>query len=143
MQKFSSAVAFTFLLMLGSKAMAQPYPDSLWIGNDNSGTAVNVDKSGNLLRNGPVGGVIGYAVDVANNTLYINPNTSSIVPYNLTTLTAGTSVNISTGSYEDFTLVGSQIVAGNFGGSAVNTINPVTGTATLLFSLPFANPLEA
>jgi hypothetical protein len=81
---------------------------------------VNVDKTGALLRPGPAGPVVGYGVDVANNTLYVNDSFDGFTPYNLTTLAPGTHVPISLGVYEDFTFNGSKIVASDFLGTTVN-----------------------
>jgi hypothetical protein len=127
------------LLSLVDNAVAVPFGNSLWIGNDLSTTLplLNTDRNGNELRriDAPIQ-VSGIAIDLVNNIIYTGGNFASaaITPRNLTTLVPGTSFTPATSFQEDMTFDGSFIwrVSSN---SLVEKINPKNGTLDSTFSI--------
>jgi hypothetical protein len=131
------------ILNLGTPAALHAgviYPNSLWIGNDLSGTLplLNTDRSGNVLRqiNAPIQ-VSGIAIDIANNIIYTGGNFASaaITPRDLTNLVPGTPFTPVVDFQEDMTFDGSFIwrISSN---RVLEKINPTTGLLDSAFSIP-------
>jgi len=130
------------LVLVSSPALAAPFSNSLWIGNDtNSGFPIlNTDTSGNLLRFGPAGSGVGFAVDLAANELFVNDAFSSATVYNLTTLAPITTVPFIGGSIasEDLSFDGTNLIVGDFSGQRIDLLNPVTGALVSGFSVGYS-----
>jgi hypothetical protein len=136
------------LLLLAAVAVpvanAVPFANSLWLGNDTNASlgVLNTDRLGNVLRTLPGTGAVGFAVDLNNNILYINQTFGSAQPYDLTTLLpAGGPVALGGVASEDLSFDGTNILAGDFGGSRIVRINPATGLIVDSIPIPFVQPL--
>ena len=126
------------------------FPDSLWIGSQNSPTTVlNTDLNGNVLRTLTLASgqsAIGIAIDAPDNRLYMNraqSGTVSIVTYDLTTLAQLSSVPFST-SLADLAWDGSSLWGASDPGPASNQpilrIDPSAGTILQTISLGVLGP---
>ena len=120
-----------------SNAEAIPIANSLWIGNDQATIypVLNTDLSGNVLRSFN-SFAVGFAVDLNNNTLYVNDTLGAATPRNLTTLALqGTAVSIPVS--EDLSFDGTYILAGDFSGQNVVRVNPSDGSIVSSVSVGF------
>ena len=136
-------LALLLSLFTGS-ALAAPFANSLWIGNDTNASfpILNTDTSGNLLRFGPTGPAVGFAVDLSANELFVNNLFAGATVYDLTTLAPITTVPFIGGSIssEDISFDGTNLIVGDYGGQRIDLLNPVTGALVSGFSVPY-NPL--
>ena len=119
-------------------AFADLTPNSLWIGNDgNAGVGIlNTTTTGTLLRTIPNTLAIGFAVDESTNRLYVNNNGGGGGIYNLDTLATTGSFTLPHTS-EDMTFAGGFIWSGDFGGNAIDKVDPATGMRVGGFSVGF------
>ena len=132
-------LSVSVLLGAASTAHATSFPLSLWLGTDNGGTPVlNTDRSGTILRSVAVESV-GFAIDVANDTIYFGTlGSGDITPRNLTTLAPGTPITGPAANQEDMTFDGSMIWRANLSNGTVDRINPANGATIGSFDPGFA-----
>jgi uncharacterized repeat protein (TIGR01451 family) len=117
-------------------------PPNLWIGTDNAGAArniLNTDLSGTVLRTINSTEGTGFAIDQANNILYVGASNGVITPYNLTTLIPGTPFTpapLNPGLAEDMTFDDSHIWRTSSGGT-VTEIDPASHQVLSSFNTGF------
>jgi hypothetical protein len=118
---------------------AQPVPDTLWLGTDNTNTlnVINVSKTGTVLRNlGPREGT-GLAIDPAAGILYVSTSsTATIDKYNLSNLSSAGSITQSPNASfgEDMAFDGTSLYRCGVFENIVWKINPANGAATLFIT---------
>src|SRR5262245_16333305 len=137
-------LSFGLLLALAGadSLQAVPIPNTLWIGNDTNTNfpILNTTTTGVVLQTIPNTVGIGFGVNLATNTLYVNTNFTQSTPYSLFTLMpSGAPVNLGVSS-EDFSFDGTNLLVGDFFGSRVLRVNPTTGALVSAVPVPF-NPL--
>lgn len=117
------------------------FPNSLWIGTDNTSSrnVLNMDGAGALLRSvGPLE-CTAFAIDLNANVIYFGTSIGGITARNLTTLAAGTS--FSAGGTEDMTFDGTFIwrtgAPGPASSNVITKVDPVAHTSTPGFTVPF------
>jgi hypothetical protein len=120
-------------------AFADATPGTLWIGNDtNAGAGIlNMTTTGTLLRSIPNTSGIGFAIDESTNSLYVNNSGGGGSIYNLDTLAITGSFTLPNAS-EDMTFSGGYIWSGNFGGHAIDKVDPATGNRVGGFSVGYS-----
>jgi len=138
------SIGAVIAMLVGScgSSWAAQFPNSLWIGTDNTGSlkALNTDRSGTLLRNvGPLQ-VTGFGIDLNANVIYFGTSIGGITAWDLPTVSPiGTSW--SAGGTEGMTFDGQFLWhAGALGPVAspnINKINPVTHASVVGFTVPF------
>lgn len=140
MRRFIFGLAVLALSIM--PAFATAIPDSLWIGNDTNSAfpILNTDTSGNLLRFGPTGSGVGFAVDLAANELFVNSSFNSANIYNLDTLALTGTVSFIGGTInsEDLSFDGTHLIVGDFGGQRIDLLDPVTGALVSGFSVSYS-----
>jgi len=132
--------AAIFLFLVSSTATAASFPNSLWIGTDNTGgrAVLNTDTSGSVLRSVPSTEATGFAIDLPGNIIYFGTSGATITPRNLDTLAAGTPITPLTGFSEDMTFDGSHIWRAGILAGSVFEINPATGAILSSFAPGFS-----
>lgn len=123
---------------------AAPIPNTLWIGNDTNSNLpiLNTTTTGVVLQTIPNTVGVGFGVNLATNTLYVNTNFTQSTPYSLFTLApSGAPVNLPGGiSSEDFSFDGTNLLVGDFSGQRIVRMDPTTGAQVSAVPVPF-NPL--
>ena len=125
-------------LVCASSAFADTTPGSLWIGNDTntSDAILNTTTSGTVLRSiaNTVG--VGFAIDESSNKLYVNSTFAGGGIYDLDTLGTVGAFTLPHSS-EDMTFDAGFIWSGDFGGNALDQVDPATGLRVGGFSVGF------
>jgi hypothetical protein len=134
----------TVLVLVGLAIWTSPaataFDNSLWIGNDISGSlpVLNTDRAGNVLRqiNAPIP-TSGIAIDLSSNTIFTGGNfgSAAITPRDLTTLAiSGPSFTPATNFQEDMAFDGTYIwrISSQH---ILEKIDPITGN--LIQSIAF------
>jgi YD repeat-containing protein len=136
----SGLMAALFLCLSSSTAIAASFPNSLWVGTDNTANlaVLNTDTSGNILRSVPTTEATGFAIDLTGNIVYFGRSDATITPRNLDTLAVGTSFAPATGFSEDMTFDGSHIWRAGILLGDVFEINPATGAILSSFNPGFS-----
>lgn len=126
------------MLICAGTANADLTPNTLWIGNDTntSDGVLNTTVTGTVLRTIPNTSAIGFAVDESTNKLYVNNSGGGGSIYDLNTLGTTGSFTLPHSS-EDMTFSGGFIWSGDFGGNAIDKVDPATGTRVGGFSVGF------
>ncbi len=119
-------------------AFADLTPGTLWIGNDTNAAdgILNTTTTGTLLRTIPNTAGVGFAIDESTNSLYVNSTFSGGGVYDLNTLATTGSFTLPHSS-EDMTFAGGFIWSGDFGGGAIDKVDPATGLRVGGFSVGF------
>jgi hypothetical protein len=125
------------VLLFTASAVADSTAGSLWIGNDTNASLgiLNTSTSGTLLRS--IADTVGVGFGIDGNTLYVNSLFIGGNTYDLDTLAITGAFTLPHAS-EDMTFSGGFIWAGDFGGQAIDQVDPVTGLRVGGFSLGFA-----
>jgi len=133
-------MAALFLCLVSGTTIAASFPNSLWVGTDNTASlaVLNTDTSGNVLRSVPITEATGFAIDLTGNIVYFGRSDATITPRNLDTLAPGTSFTPATGFSEDMTFDGSHIWRAGILAGAVFEINPATGAILSSFGPGFS-----
>jgi hypothetical protein len=133
--------AVAAILVCATTASADLTPGTLWIGNDQNGGVgiLNTTTTGTLIRTISNTSAIGFAIDEGANSLYVNNGGGGGGIYNLDTLAKTGSFTLPHSS-EDMTFAGGAIWSGDFGGKALDKVDPATGSRIGGFSIGF-NPL--
>jgi hypothetical protein len=120
-------------------AFAQSFPNSLWIGTDNTPTrqTLNTDRSGRVLRIAPPEEATGIAIDAANNRIFFGTHDGAITPHDLTTLGAGASITANTGWSEDLAFDGVSLWRAGLVDGTVYQVRPADGSLLSSFPVPF------
>lgn len=126
------------MLVCATAAVADTFPNTLWIGNDTHAAAgiLNTTVTGTVLRTiaNTVG--VGFAIDESSNKLYVNSSFTGGTVYDLNTLASVGSFTLPHAS-EDMTFSGGFIWSGDFSGDAIDEVDPTTGTRVGGFSVGF------
>ena len=122
-----------------SPAFGDITPGTLWIGNDTNAAdgILNTTTTGTVLRTIPNTVGVGFAIDESTNSLYVNSTFAGGGIYNLDTLAVTGSFTLPHSS-EDMTFSGGSIWSGDFGGNAIDQVDPATGLRIGGFSVGFA-----